>query len=131
MTIPRRRRWRFAAAVLALGLPVALGLVWLRGGEGTFDLVPAGDRPATLRYEIPAGAGEAIDRGERLEILPQRLEVHVGDVIEIVNHDDRGHLIGPFFVGAGATVRQRFATRGEYRGTCSVHPSGTIVIVVR
>jgi hypothetical protein len=54
----------------------------------------------------------------------------VGDVIEIRNDDDRGHLIGPFFVGAHETLRQEFSSPGEFIGDCTVHPSGQIVVVV-
>jgi len=85
---------------------------------------------ADLSFTIPAGAGEAYDRGEPLEVLPGELSVVVGDVIEIVNEDDRGHLVGPFFVGAGETLRQRFASPGEFVGICTVHPSGELVLVV-
>jgi hypothetical protein len=81
-------------------------------------------------YVIPAGSGEAIDRGEPLYILPEELNVKVGQVIELVNKDDRGHLIGPFFVGRGETVRQRFRSPGVFIGECSVHPSGQIVLNV-
>ena len=56
--------------------------------------------------------------------------MQVGEVIEIVNEDDRGHLIGPFFVGAGETLTQRFASPGEFIGICTVHPSGEIVVTV-
>lgn len=81
-------------------------------------------------YLIPPGAGEAIDRGEPLEILPQELTVEVGEILELVNEDDRGHLVGPFFVGAGETVRQRFNTPGSFIGACSVHPSGELILTV-
>ena len=81
-------------------------------------------------YVIPAGAGEAIDRGEPLEILPQELTVQVGEVLELVNNDDRGHLVGPFFVGAGETARQRFNAPGTFIGECSVHPSGELILTV-
>ena len=76
-------------------------------------------------FVIPQGAGEAIDIGEPLEILPRELTVAVGEVLELVNEDDRGHLVGPFFVGAGETVRQRFSAPGEFIGACSVHPSAS------
>lgn len=56
---------------------------------------------ATYSYLIPAGAGEAIDSGEPLDILPRELDVRVGELFELINLDDRGHLVGPFFVGAG------------------------------
>lgn len=85
---------------------------------------------ADYSYLIPAGAGEAIDRGEPLDILPQALDVRVGELFELINEDDRGHLVGPFFVGAGETLRQRFSAPGTFIGACSVHPSGEIILTV-
>jgi hypothetical protein len=81
-------------------------------------------------YTIPLGSGEAIDRGEALDILPQELYVRVGELFELINEDDRGHLVGPFFVGKGETVRQRFNAPGTFIGACSVHPSGEITLTV-
>ena len=85
---------------------------------------------ADYQYTIPPGAGEALDAGEPLEILPPELQVKVGEVIEIVNEDNRGHLVGPFFVGKGETLRQRFSSPGEFIGQCTVHPSGQFELVV-
>ncbi len=85
---------------------------------------------ATYEYVIPAGAGEALDAGTPLEILPAELQVNVGDTIRIENQDDRGHTVGPFFVGANETLTQRFSTPGEFEGVCTVHPSGQLVLVV-
>lgn len=81
-------------------------------------------------YTIPAGTGEAIDMGESVNILPQELSVSVGEVFELINLDDRGHLVGPFFVGKGETLRQRFNAAGTFIGDCSVHDSGEIVLTV-
>ena len=81
-------------------------------------------------YEIPLGTGERFDNGELIEIIPATLEVNVGEVLRIVNDDDRDHLIGPFFVGAGETLVQRFASPGEFEGLCTVHPSGEFVLKV-
>ena len=85
---------------------------------------------ATYEYTIPAGAGEALDAGQPLEILPAELEAHVGDTIRIVNLDDRGHNVGPFFVGAGETMTQQFASPGDFVGICTVHPSGEFTLHV-
>lgn len=90
--------------------------------EGTAD--------ATYAYTIPAGAGEALDAGTPLEILPGTLEASVGETIEIVNLDDRGHNVGPWFVGADETLRQEFTSPGRFEGVCTVHPSGELVLVV-
>ena len=85
---------------------------------------------ATYEYVIPLGAGEALDAGEPLEILPGELIVQVGETIRIVNEDERGHNVGPWFVGANETVSQRFSSPGEFEGVCTVHPSGQLVLIV-
>ncbi|MDH4145123.1 MAG: hypothetical protein OEY23_08140 [Acidimicrobiia bacterium] len=125
-----RSRASVASALLALGLVVAG--TGCGGSDGiATERVAAAPGEAEYRFVIPAGAGLAYDAGEPLEILPADLDVRVGEEIEIVNEDDRGHLVGPFFVGAGETLRQRFASEGEYEGECTVHPSGAITLRVR
>jgi plastocyanin len=81
-------------------------------------------------YVIPLGTGAKFDAGEVVEILPGEMTVRVGEVMRIINLDNRQHLIGPFFVGAGETLTQRFASAGEYTGICTVHPSGEFVLTV-
>jgi plastocyanin len=121
-----------AGAVLVIGLLAAPALAAC-GGDGASQ--PATEAVAdadnvTLEYVIPAGAGEALDAGTPLEILPAELQVDVGDTIRIENQDDRGHTVGPFFVGANETLTQRFSTPGEFEGVCTVHPSGQLVLIV-
>ncbi len=65
-----------------------------------------------------------------MQIVPARLDLEIGDSIEIVNHDSQGHNVGPFFVGEGETVSQTFRSAAEYVDSCSVHPSGEFTIVV-
>lgn len=81
-------------------------------------------------YLIPAGTGDRFDAGEAIEVLPARLEVRVGEVLRISNEDDRDHLIGPFYVGAGEVLTQRFSAPGLFTGMCTVHPSGRFVLDV-
>jgi hypothetical protein len=117
------------AGVLAFGLAV----VGCGGGDDNSGpgIVPANDsESATYEYVIPLGAGDALDAGTPLEILPAELEVSVGESIRIVNNDERGHNVGPFFVGAHETLSQRFSSAGEFAGVCTVHPSGEFVLVV-
>lgn len=115
-----------STAALAVALLSTLAAC---GGSDQLDLSDEAAAP-TIAFTIPLGAGEAYDAGTPLEILPADLQVRVGDVIEIVNEDDRGHLIGPFYVGGGETLRQRFNAPGEFIGECTVHPSGEIVVTV-
>ncbi len=102
------------------------------GGDGEIFEVAETESVGTAEYsfEIPDGAGEALDAGTPLEILPAELRARVGESIEIVNQDDRGHLVGPWFVGAGETLRQEFTSPGEFIGICTVHPSGEIKVIV-
>ncbi len=123
------RRVRAASVLLGLVLCVAAC-----GGHDASSApgISAVDSIATATYDytIPAGAGEALDAGTPLEILPAELDAHVGETIRIVNNDDRGHNVGPFFVGAGETMTQQFASPGEFVGVCTVHPSGQFVLHV-
>lgn len=124
-----RSRW-IAAAVVA----TVAGLLLVSCGsdsssEPGAEAIDAVD-VATYEFVIPAGAGEALDAGTPLEILPGELDVRVGETIRIVNEDDRGHTVGPFFVGANETLTQRFSSPGEFVGVCTVHPSGQLVLRV-
>ncbi len=98
--------------------------------DGVLRLDDASLESPDFDYVIPLGAGERIDTGEALDILPARLEAKVGQVIRITNEDDRGHLVGPFFVGAHEELSQRFSSPGELSGACSVHPSGEFVVSI-
>ncbi len=113
---------------------VVLALTVLVGcGDGSFDVadVEAGaDAGAEHSYLIPAGTGAAKDAGELVEILPADLTVRVGEVLELINDDDRGHIVGPFYVRAGETLRQEFTSTGVYEGVCTVHPSGQVKVTV-
>jgi plastocyanin len=81
-------------------------------------------------YVIPAGTGERLDAGEEVEIMPSVLEATVGETIRIVNDDDRGHVVGVFFVGAGETLTQTFTSAGEFSGRCTVHTDGEFTLRV-
>jgi plastocyanin len=129
MAVRRGRRAGAVAAALALGLLAAVTAAC--GGDPEVQVAEVGtDRAADYSYLIPAGTGEAMDRGEQVEILPADLTVEVGQVLEIVNEDDRGHLVGPFYVGAGETLRQQFTSPGTFQGICTVHPSGAFTLTV-
>jgi plastocyanin len=130
----RRERGRPArrAAALALVLGGTFGVLVGCGDDTSQPGTEAVDDAATATFEyvIPVGAGDALDAGTPLEILPAELQVNVGDTIRIENQDDRGHTVGPFFVGANETLTQRFSTPGEFEGVCTVHPSGELVLIV-
>lgn len=125
----RPRRLRRLVAAFAVGT-LALAACGDDDGSGPGFANEESTESATYSYTIPVGAGEALDAGEPLEILPGELDASVGESIEIINLDDRGHNVGPWFVGANETVRQVFTSAGTFEGVCTVHPSGELVLRV-
>lgn len=124
-TTPRQR---LLTTVLVALLGFAVASCGIVGGEG--DGTGDGPELPTFDYVIPAGSHARLEAGERLEILPAEMEAELNDTIQIVNLDDRPHILGPWFVGPGETLRQRFVTTGVFEGWCSVHPSGQFSITV-
>lgn len=119
-----------ATRLLVVLMMLAGLLVGCGGGDEVAVSEPGAERVADHQFTILAGTGEAMDRGEKVDILPAELAVQVGQVLQIINRDDRGHLVGPFFVGAGETLRQEFTSPGTFEGICTVHPSGQFVLTV-
>ena len=128
-----QRRTTAALLVAACVCVASLGVyrATAPGSPSGPGAVAVENAPADWSYAIPAGTGERLDQGKRVTILPARIDARVGEVIRIVNHDNRGYLLGPFYVGAHETLLQRFTAPGTYRGACAVHPSGKIVLDVR
>lgn len=114
-------------AVVALGTVVGIRL--FSGEEPQFRAI-SDSAPAEYEYVIPQGTGDRTDAGEAISIIPAELEVHVGESIRIVNNDDRGHIVGVFFVGAGETMSQSFTSAGTLSGGCTIHPSGEFTLQV-
>jgi hypothetical protein len=122
-TAARRAPITVIISILLLGI-VGLAAAGCGGSED------AGPEQPTYSYVIPAGAGDRIEQGEPLDILPRELVAQLDETIIIVNEDDQAHLLGPWFVGAGETLRQRFTTPGVFEDKCTVHPSGQFAVVV-
>lgn len=119
-----RRPW-FAALLAFLLLWTVTACSGGDGGDSS-----SGIEEPTFEYVIPVGSGEKIAQGEALDILPRELDARVGETIMIRNEDTIAHSLGPWFVGPGETLRQRFLTVGVYEGTCSVHPDGAFTVNV-
>lgn len=120
------RRHPLSLALLASLALLVIGTTACIGGGST----TTGPEQPTFSYVIPAGSAAHVESGGTLDILPGELITELGETIQIVNEDDRPHFLGPWFVGPGETLRQRFVTPGVFEGTCSVHPSGEFRVVV-
>lgn len=125
-----------APRTIFLVVAILFAVALTAAGCSSIESNDAGETTTTFatgtvyRYVVPAGTGDAIDRGEVVEIMPNELEIKVGDAIEIVNEDDRGHNIGLFFVGVGETVNQVFPSVADFSDVCSVSSSGTFTVNV-
>ena len=130
----RRRTIAFLAVAASAGVTLVAAGAYLATApgptEGPGAVAVAGAR-ADWSYVIPRGTGARLDRREPVRILPARIDAHVGEVIRIINRDNRGYLLGPFYVAAHRTLTQRFTSPGTFEGACVVHPSGEIVLEVR
>jgi hypothetical protein len=126
------RRLPALVALVALGLG-GLALVVARSQDNAprYEVSRAGDAEHDYDFVIPQGTWERIMRKERVEILPARLEVRVGESIRIRNLDSHGVTAGIFYVGPQETVRMVFTSPGELSGMCQIHPDGKFTISVR
>ena len=121
------------SSALVAGLAVALLL--LAGLAGCADRRAgvewrASGKPANYDYFIPAGTAARIAAGRPFDIVPQHLDVKVGETIRIRNQDTVGAEVGVFFVGPGETVSMKFTKPGVLRGKCTIHRSGEFTINV-
>ena len=127
MTMTARR----TLACVVVGALALVGAACGSDEQADIEVLEDGSRPVTHEYVIPFGTAQRIEGGELIAIVPQRLDVKVGDTIRIRNDDAFGAQVGIFHVGAGETVTMRFTTPGTLTGACDVHPSGEFTIRVR
>lgn len=123
---PRRRRagWPLVVPALLLVVVVGLALVVFLGADG--------DRAAvTHRFVIPEGTRARLDAGERVDVVPPRLVVRVGDRLLLRNKDVVQHHMGPLVVDANGLLSMTFSDEGTIKGVCTLNDAGEAVIVVR
>ncbi len=114
MRSPRTADPRHPAVAVVLAAAALSGC-----GGGTPDAAtPAG---RTITIDVPRGTAARIARGERVAVVPLRLDARVGDRLALVNHDTRTHALGPFLVSPGQRMTTLLARAGTYKGTCTVH----------
>jgi plastocyanin len=121
-------------ALLGIAVVVVSGGVFLTlhsaNGGGPGAVLIGNDTSVTHEYTISPGTFAALKRGDAVAVMPDVLQLHVGDSIRIRNDDDQSGVVGPFYVDAHSVMTQKFTSRGTYTGLCTVHPSGKITITV-
>lgn len=83
-------------------------------------------------FEIPHGTYARRMAGDKVEILPDRIELTLGlnDVLLLRNHDEVPQQFGPVLVMPGQSFRLPFEVASTYSFACTAHASGQMSIVV-
>lgn len=112
--------WGITAATIAM--------ILLFGGLILFANRQSGE---VVRYTIPAGTQEQLKLGkEPPGMPPYRLNVRVGDTLEITNLDSVAHTYGFMVMPPGETSRYTFRRAGEFRGACTIALHDAVIITV-
>lgn len=132
--VSRRRRTALAVAaaltpiVIAIVAVVALAGLDTGGSGGGGTSVGAGQ---TYTYVIPAGTAEKMRNNQFVaDILPEFVNLRVGDRIVVENLDSDTHTFGPITVRANETTSVDFINPGIYFGLCTVGTHDSITIQV-
>jgi len=114
----RRLFWLLPAALLA-------SLAW-----AAFAPIELASRDEL--FEIPPGTYARRMAGDKVEILPDRIDLTLGlnDVLLLRNRDDVPQQFGPVLIMPGQSFRLPFEVASTYSFACSAHASGQMAVVV-
>ena len=110
---------------LALAALAAAGVAWAA-------LAPVRVDSHDELFEIPKGTWARRMAGDRVEILPNRIDLTLGlnDHLLLRNLDDVPQQFGPVLVMPGQSFRLPFELASTYSFDCTAHASGQMTIVV-
>jgi hypothetical protein len=74
--------------------------------------------PKVIEYVVPLGTSERIARGEIVEIMPERIEMRLGDTLRLRNDDHVAQEIGPYVLQPGKSLDLRYGAVGTYWLEC-------------
>lgn len=83
-------------------------------------------------FEIPPGTYARRMAGDKVEILPDRIELTLGlnDQLLLRNRDEVPQQFGPVLIMPGQSFRLPFEVASTYSFACSAHASGQMSVVV-
>jgi hypothetical protein len=83
-------------------------------------------------FEIPPGTYARRMAGDKVEILPDRIELTLGlnDQLLLRNRDEVPQQFGPVLIMPGQSFRLPFEVASTYSFACSAHASGQMAVVV-
>lgn len=110
---------------LALAGVAAAGVAWAA-------LAPVRVDSHDELFEIPKGTWARRMAGNKVEILPDRIDLTLGlnDHLLLRNLDDVPQQFGPVLVMPGQSFRLPFEVASTYSFDCTAHASGQMTIVV-
>jgi plastocyanin len=133
-THPRTGNRGLAVAIFVAGLGLALLLAavayLVASDQASQDPAASPAEPASFGVVIPKGLGKRIASGYHYFLIPEDLQLHVGDSLVVVNDDTQVHEVGPFFVRPGETLTHTFTEPGTFIGACTFHPVGQVKIEI-
>jgi hypothetical protein len=103
------------------------GIVASCSNTETSSVVTTG---TVLRVVVPAGTFDAVARGEFVDLLPEIVQVKVGDEFVVVNNDTFTHVIGPFSVRPGETLHHYWSQVTTIEGDCTILLNDRVLIIV-
>jgi plastocyanin len=129
-----RTWWVLAVIVLVplavIGAAIALAIATSSDDEASTPRTPT-RAPQTITYVIPPGTAERMQSGQLVDdVIPEYLDLVVGDTIVVENQDETTHQFGPIVVRAGETTDVTFFEPGRYQGACTVGDHDTVTIQV-
>lgn len=115
--------------VRAIAGLVAAGLL---GVAAWAALAPVQASTREVLFEIPEGTWARRMAGDRVEILPARIDLTLGvrDVLVLRNRDSVPQTFGPTVMMPGQSLRLPFEVASTYSFACTAHASGSLDIVV-
>ena len=110
---------------------LALAAVAAAGAAGA-AFVPVRVDSHDELFEIPRGTWARRMAGNKVEILPNRIDLALGlnDHLLLRNLDDVPQQFGPVLVMPGQSFRLPFEVASTYSFDCTAHASGQMIIVV-
>lgn len=114
------------APLVLTALAATLLLTVLAGGCG--DTTPAA--PAVVEVVVPEGTAARLRSGEDVVVMPERLDLRVGQTLVIRNEDVEDASVGPYSVAAGETLSVRYGQPGRFEGTCPLSENDRYEIVI-
>ena len=119
----KRHRARLGGLLLLL-LALAV-LAWAA-------LAPLSTDSRDALFEIPAGTFARRMAGDKVEILPDRIDLTLGlnDQLLLRNRDEVPQQFGPVLIMPGQSFRLPFEVASTYSFACSAHASGQMSVVV-